>query len=145
METVDNDGGSVSVDDGMRFVQKRNVCCCRKSPEKTFERGISFGKKAVFVTVTSCDGVGGFVVSWLVCCPRSGSTGKDRRHGWSSIGVDRRKRVAQTVRLSGSEGAVLLRVSPGWISLGRRRDCRWSGRRATTILFLTLEVANSRG
>ena len=42
-----------------------------------------------------------------------------------------------TVRLSGSEEAVLLRVLAG-------NECCWSGRRATTIFLITLEVANSK-
>ena len=29
-------------------------------------------------------------------------------------------------------------------AFGRKRDCCWSGRQATTILHITLEVANSK-
>ena len=47
-----------------------------------------------------------------------------------------------TVCLSGGKTVVLVRLSLGW---KRLEGCCWSGRRATTILFLTLEVANSRG
>ena len=53
--------------------------------------------------------------------------------------------VLRTVRLSGSKSAVLVGLSLGWNQRCVGFKVVVGQGHATTILFLTLEVANSRG